>query len=82
MCVGYGILNFRYIKIKSMNDKLTDKEKQSIKTLNFIAEFDGIIENEDDIKYILNQGITKFVSKKRQHLVSVTKTAYPIKIKY
>lgn len=62
-------------------NNLTDKEKQSIKTLNFIAGYDGIIEDDGDIKYLLQQGIEKFISKKRQYLVSVTETAYPIKIK-
>lgn len=64
------------------NEFLTDKEKQSIKVLNFIAEFDGIIRSEDDIKYLLQQGIEKFIAKKRRHLVSITETAYPVRIKY
>lgn len=62
--------------------ELTDKEKQSIKTLNYIATFDGVIESEDEIKYLLNEGIKKFITPKRQHLVSITETAYPIRIKY
>ena len=62
--------------------ELTDKEKQSIRTLNYIATFDGIIESEDEIKYLLNEGIKKFITPKRQHLVSITETAYPIRIKY
>jgi transaldolase len=74
------------MKIKKFNenfeDKLTEKEKQSIRTLNFIAEFDGIIEKEEDIKYLLNEGIKKFIAPKRQYLVSLTETAYPIRIKY
>jgi len=63
-------------------DFLTDQEKQAIKILNFQATFDGIVTSEDDIKFILEQGIKKFIAKKRQHLVSITKTAYPIRIKY
>lgn len=65
-----------------MEQQLTDKEKQAIKVLNFVATFDGVIENEDDIRFILNKGIEKFVDKKKQHLVSLTETAYPIRIKY
>lgn len=61
---------------------LTDAEKQAIRTLNFIAEFDGIITDEDDRKTLLNYGIEKFISKKRRHLVSITQTAYPVRIKY
>ena len=44
--------------------------------------FDGVIESEDEIKYLLNEGIKKFITPKRQHLVSITETAYPIRIKY
>lgn len=62
--------------------ELTDKEKQSIRTLNYIATFDGVIESEDEIKYLLNEGIKKFITPKRQHLVSITETAYPVRIKY
>lgn len=46
------------------SDNLTDKEKQSIKVLNFIAEWDGVITDEEDIKAILYEGIRKFISKK------------------
>ena len=62
--------------------ELTDKEKQSIRTPNYIATFDGVIESEDEIKYLLNEGIKKFIAPKRQHLVGLTETAYPIRIKY
>jgi flagellar assembly factor FliW len=61
---------------------LTNEEKQSIKVLNFIATYDGVIQSEDEIKFILKQGIEKFIPKKRQHLVSITETAYPVRIKY
>ena len=61
---------------------LTNEEKQVIKVLNFIATYDGIIQSENDIKYLLKQGIVEFIPKKRQHLVSITETAYPIRIKY
>ncbi len=64
------------------DDTLTEKEKQSIKTLNYMATFDGIIHDENDIRYMLKMGIQKFISHKRQHLVSITETAYPIRIKY
>ena len=63
-------------------EQLTDKEKQAIKVLNFAATFDGVIENENDIRFILNRGIEKFIAKKRQYLVSITETAYPVRIKY
>lgn len=62
--------------------KLTDKEKQSIKALNYMATFDGIIDSEDDIRYMLERGVEKFIAKKRRHLVSITKKAYPIRIYY
>ena len=61
---------------------LTNEEKQAIKVLNFIATYDGIIEDEEEIKYLLKQGIEKFIPKKRRHLVSITETAYPVRIKY
>lgn len=64
-----------------MKDYLTDEEKQAIKVLNFTATHDGIIQSEDDIKYLLNRGIEKFIPKKRRHLVYIAET-YPIKIKY
>ena len=63
-------------------DFLTNEEKQAIKVLNFIATYDGVIPSEDETKYLLQQGIEKFIAKKRQHLVSITETAYPIRIKY
>ena len=61
---------------------LTDKEKQAIRTLNYVATYDGIITSDDDIKYLLGRGIEKFIAKKRQHLVRITETAYPVQIKY
>ena len=65
-----------------MNQLLTDKEKQSIKVLNFIVTYDGVIESEDEVKYLLEQGIEKFIPKKRRHLVSISENTYPIRIKY
>jgi hypothetical protein len=62
--------------------ELTEKEKQSIRTLNYIAQFDGVIQDESDIRYLLNEGIKKFITPKRQHLATITDTAYPIRIKY
>lgn len=62
--------------------ELTDREKQSIRTLNYIATFDGVIESEDSIRYLLNEGIKKFIAPKRCHLVRITETAYPIQIKF
>ncbi len=61
---------------------LTQNEKQAIRTLNYIATFDGIIVDEEEIKYLLQSGIDKFIPKKRRHLVSITETAYPVRIKY
>lgn len=61
---------------------LIDKEKAQIQALNYIATFDGIITSEDDIKYLLQQGIEKFIPKKRRHLVSIDENKYPIRIKY
>lgn len=59
---------------------LTKQEKQSIRVLNFAATFDGIIQSEDDIKFLLVRGIKKFITPKRHHLVRITETAYPVKI--
>lgn len=78
----YDIWWPRYYPYLCCMDTLTDKEKQAIKVLNYTATFDGIIENEDEVRYILQQGIEKFIPKKRRHLVSITETAYPIRIKY
>ena len=65
-----------------MEQHLTDKEKQAIRVLNFIATYDGIIQSEHDIEYLLIEGIMKFIPKKRRHLVSIiSETAYPIRIK-
>ena len=64
-----------------MTNLLTNNEKQAIKVLNYIATYDGVIDNEDDIKYILRQGIGKFIANGRQHLVTITEKAYPIRIK-
>ena len=61
---------------------LTNEEKQAIKVLNFIATYDGVIQSEVEIKFLLKQGIEKFIPKKRRHLVSITETAYPVRIKY
>jgi hypothetical protein len=69
--------------VESSNDlKLTEKEKQSLKVLNFVATFDGVITDESEIRYLLTQGIQKFVAEKRQYLVSLTETASPIRAKW
>jgi len=70
------------VRINKYKMELTDKEKQSIRTLNYITTFDGVIESEDEIKYLLNEGVKKFIAPKRQYLVTITETAYPIRIKY
>lgn len=62
---------------KEQEEFLTNEEKIAIKVLNFIATFDDIIINNDDINYLLTMGIEKFIAKKRRHLTSITKTAYP-----
>ena len=59
---------------------LTNEEKKAIKVLNFVATFDGVIEDAVCIEYLLNEGIKKFIPKKRQHLVSVNESVYPIRI--
>ena len=61
-------------------NELFSQEKQSIKVLNFIAKYDGVIGGDGDIKYLLEQGIEKFIPKKRRHLVYISE-AYPIQIK-
>ncbi len=61
--------------------ELTDREKQSIMALNHIVTFDGIITDENDIKYLLTEGINRVVAKKRRHLVCITETDCPIRIK-
>jgi hypothetical protein len=63
------------------NEFLTDQEKQAIKVLNFIATYDGVIQSEDEVKYLLMQGIERFIPKKRRHLVYVAETSYPIRIR-
>ena len=65
---------------KKLKNKLTNEEKRVIKVLNFVATFDGLIK-EDEIKYLLDQGIDKFISKKHRHLVTISETDYPTKIK-
>lgn len=63
-----------------MKTYLTNEEKQSVKVLNYIAKYDGIIRSEEDIVYLLNQGIEKFIPKSRRHLVRVNTDAYPVRI--
>jgi hypothetical protein len=60
--------------------KLTAQEKQSIKVLNYIATYDGVITEESEIKYLLQRGIEKFIHQSRQHLVYITERAYPVRI--
>lgn len=59
---------------------LTSEENQSVKVLNFIAEHDGVITSEEDIRYLLKRGIENFIHKSRQHLLSISKSTFPIKI--
>jgi len=59
---------------------LTQEEKQAIKVLNFIATYDGVIQSDDEIKYLLKQGIEKFIPKKHRRFISINDTSYPIKI--
>jgi len=61
-------------------ENLTDNEKQAINVLNFIATYDGIIKSEDEIKYLLKQGIENFIPKKRRRLVFINENNYPIRI--
>jgi hypothetical protein len=63
------------------NIKLTDKELAYIKAINYIVSYDGIITSNEDIKYLINQAIEVLIPKYKRHLVSVTETAYPTKIK-
>ena len=72
-------MNKRRTNTKKSN--LTNEEGLAVKVLNFIAEFDGIILEESEREYLLKRGIEKFIANKRQHLVKVTETAYPIRIK-
>jgi len=64
------------------NKTLTEKEIQTVKTLNYIAKFDGIITDHEEMMYLMERSIEKFIAPKRQYLVSLTKTAYPIRIKF
>lgn len=66
--------------MKDEKEFLTNEEKHAVKVLNHIALYDGIIRDENDIIFLLEKGIEKFIPKKRRHLVSIAKTAYPIKI--
>lgn len=61
--------------------ELTNEERTAINVLNYIATFDGIITNEEDRHNILNYGIFKFIPTKKRELLSITETAYPMKIK-
>lgn len=61
--------------------RLTNEERHAVRVLNHVATFDGVIPDENDIKLLLREGISKFIAKKRQHLVRVTETAYPVQIK-
>lgn len=67
--------------MKKEKPQLSTYEKGIIKALNFLATLDGIISSEDDRRYMLEEGIRKGISKKNQHLLSITQTAYPMKIK-
>ncbi len=62
--------------------ELTPKEKQSIKVLNQIAEYDGIITDSQDMIILLNSVISRHIAKRRQHLVRIDENCYPIKVKY
>lgn len=59
---------------------LTPKQITHIKTLNYIATYDGVIENEDDMVYLLDKGIEKFIPKNKRHLVKINTSRYPIGI--
>lgn len=59
---------------------LNQQERHTIKILNFISSFDGIINSEDNIEYILKQGIQQLIPKNKQKYLSVNKEIYPIKI--
>jgi hypothetical protein len=60
--------------------ELTKKEKQAIKTLNYVAAFDGIISDENEMEMLLNYGIKKFVSLEKQRYVKVNTNVYPMRI--
>lgn len=64
----------------AVENNLTNEERIAVRVLNFIAEFDGIIVDESEREYLLKRGIERFIGNKRQHLVRVTETAYPIRI--
>lgn len=70
------------MKSNKDNEQLTDNEKSIIKALNYVATFDGVIQTQDEIKYILKLSIEKLIPKKRRHLLSISENAYPVKIKY
>lgn len=59
---------------------LSEKEKQTIKVLNFILLFDGMLDNEDDVIYLLKSVINRFISKKKQHLLYLSESSYPMRI--
>jgi len=58
----------------------SEQENVALKVLNYIASFDGIIRDEEEIKFILNEGIKKFISKKNRKFLKVI-NSYPIKIR-
>ena len=60
--------------------KLTPTQRAAIRTLNYVATFDGIIDSEADIEYLLVTGIEKFIPKSKRHLVGVNTNRYPMRI--
>jgi len=60
--------------------KLTPTQISAIKTLNYVASFDGIIYSEADIEYLLEKGVEKFIPKTKRHLVNININRYPMGI--
>lgn len=66
----------------SIKAGLSPKDITTIKALNFVAQYDGIIRNQSEIIYILECGIEKLIAKKKRHLVSIDRNSYPIRIRF
>lgn len=63
------------------NEELIDKEKQSIRVLNYVATFEDNI-NSENVWSILHHGIEKFIDKDRRQLVTINSSKNPKRIEY
>jgi glutamate racemase len=80
-CLKHNRLFLEAIENRSGRSvQLSDREIGAVKALNFVASHDGILTEEQDIKYILSSGMEKFIPKRKRHLLEVREDHYPIRI--